>query len=81
MMLKLILVCDDVMKIIDFQVQNDQNLEMLFIDPKYFRVGYGTQILQTLIREDQVRYVEVNKENYNAVKFYQKNGFENIKNL
>lgn len=54
---------------------------MLFIDPKYFRKGYGTQILQTLIREDQVRYVEVNKENYNAVKFYQKNGFENIKNL
>ena len=52
---------------------------MLFIDPKYFRKGYGTQIHQTLIREDQVRYVEVNKENYNAVKFYQKNGFEKYK--
>ena len=54
---------------------------MLFIDPKYFRKGYGTQILQTLIREDQVRYVEVNKENYNAVKFYQKNGFEKYKRI
>ncbi|WP_413491690.1 GNAT family N-acetyltransferase [Staphylococcus capitis] len=70
--------CDDD-EIIGFSGTNDQNLEMLFIDPKYFRKGYGTQILQTLIREDQVRYVEVNKENYNAVKFYQKNGFEKYK--
>lgn len=72
--------CDED-EIIGFSGTNDQNLEMLFIDPKYFRKGYGTKILQTLIHEDKVRYVEVNKDNNNAVKFYQKNGFKNIKKL
>ncbi|BFL68365.1 MULTISPECIES: GNAT family N-acetyltransferase [Staphylococcus] len=70
--------CDED-EIIGFSGTNDQNLEMLFIDPKYFRKGYGTKILQTLIHEDKVRYVEVNKDNNNAVKFYQKNGFKKHK--
>lgn len=66
-------------EIIGFSGTKDQNLEMLFIDPKYFRKGYGTKILQTLIHEDKVRYVDVNKDNYNAVRFYQKNGFKKYK--
>lgn len=72
--------CDED-EIIGFSGTNDQNLEMLFIDPKYFRKGYGTKILQTLIHEDKVRYVEVNKDNNNAVKFYQKMVSKNIKKL
>ena len=42
---------------------------MLFLDPQYFRKGYGTEILQTLISEHKIQYVDVNKDNPNAVAF------------
>ena len=45
---------------------------MLFLDPKYFKLGYGTEILQTLIQEHKVQYVDVNKDNPNALSFYLK---------
>ncbi|GGG88952.1 hypothetical protein GCM10007342_09130 [Staphylococcus pragensis] len=48
---------------------------MLFIDPKYFNKGYGTKIVQYLIKENKVQFVDVNKDNKNAIKFYMKNGF------
>ena len=54
---------------------------MLFLDPKYFRKGYGTEILQTLIREHKVQYVDVNKDNPNAVAFYIKMGLKSMENL
>lgn len=66
-------------KVIGFSGSNDKNLEMLFIDPKYFKKGYGTKILQSLIQENKVQYVDVNKDNYNAVDFYIKNGFKKYK--
>lgn len=49
---------------------------MLFIDPKHFNKGYGTIILQSLIQEDKIQYVDVNKDNQHALKFYIKNGFK-----
>ena len=52
---------------------------MLFIDTKYFQKGYGTKILQYLIQENKVHYTDVNKDNYNAVNFYIKNGFKKYK--
>ncbi|WP_210618374.1 GNAT family N-acetyltransferase [Mammaliicoccus lentus] len=64
---------------IGFSGTNEQNLEMLFIDPKYFKKGYGTEILQHLIEEGKVQYVDVNIDNHNAVKFYNKNGFKVFK--
>lgn len=64
---------------IGFSGTNEQNLEMLFIDPKYFKKGYGTEILQYLIEENKVQYVDVNKDNHNAVNFYIKNGFKKYK--
>lgn len=64
---------------IGFSGTNEQNLEMLFIDPKYFQKGYGTEILQYLIQENKVLYVDVNKDNYHAVNFYIKNGFKKYK--
>ena len=54
---------------------------MLFLDPQYFRKGYGTEILQTLISEHKIQYVDVNKDNPNAVAFYIKNGFKSMENL
>ena len=61
---------------IDFSGINEKNLEMLFIDPKHFNKGYGTTILQSLIQEDKIQYVDVNKDNQYALKFYNKNGFK-----
>ena len=49
---------------------------MLFLDPQYFRKGYGTEILQTLISEHKIQYVDVNKDNPNAVAFYIKMGLK-----
>ena len=66
-------------EVIGFSGTNEKNLEMLFIDPKHFKKGYGTKILQSLIQENKVQYVDVNKDNQNAVKFYIKNGFKKYK--
>lgn len=63
-------------EIIGFSGTNNQNLEMLFIRPKYFNNVYGTEIVQYLIQENKIQYVDVNKDNQKAIKFYVKNGFE-----
>jgi GNAT superfamily N-acetyltransferase len=55
---------------------NEANLEMLFLDPKYFKQGYGTEILQTLIQEHKVQYVPSNHkyastcEKYVGISFF-----------
>lgn len=49
---------------------------MLFIDPEDFNKSYGTIILQSLIQEDKIQYVDVNKDNQHALKFYIKNSFK-----
>ncbi|MCD8878986.1 GNAT family N-acetyltransferase [Staphylococcus kloosii] len=66
-------------EVVGFSGINKQNLEMLFIAPEHFHKGYGTEILQYLIRENDIKYVDVNKDNHNALKFYQKNGFKQYK--
>ncbi|MCP6565165.1 GNAT family N-acetyltransferase, partial [Klebsiella pneumoniae] len=38
--------------------------------------GYGSEILQYLIQQGKVSYVDVNKDNERAIEFYLKNGFE-----
>ena len=43
--------------VIGFSGTNEANLEMLFLDPKYFKQGYGTEILQTLIQEHKVQFI------------------------
>lgn len=63
-------------EVIGFSGTNEQNLEMLFLDPQHFRNGYGSKILQYLIKEEAIKFVDVNKDNDKALKFYQKNGFE-----
>ncbi|PTK57309.1 GNAT family N-acetyltransferase [Staphylococcus nepalensis] len=61
---------------IGFSGTNEKNLEMLFIDPKHFNQGNGSEILQYLIQQGKVSYVDVNKDNERAIEFYLKNGFE-----
>lgn len=65
----------DGQKAIGFSGTHDDNLEMLFIDPKYFNQGYGTEILKSLIQQNKVKYVDVNQDNSRATKFYNKHGF------
>ena len=66
----------DEQEAIGFSGIHDHNLEMLFIDPKHFNQGYGSEILQYLIQQGKVSYVDVNKDNERAIEFYLKNGFE-----
>lgn len=64
--------------LIGFSGIYDQSLEMLFIDPVHFKKGYGTQIIQRLFEDKHITTVDVNEDNPNAVKFYHKQGFEQV---
>lgn len=54
----------------------DKKVEMLFIDPKYFGQGLGQKLLSFAVKELSADKVDVNEQNINALKFYQKFGFE-----
>lgn len=62
--------------LIGFSGVAEDSLEMLFLDPTYFKQGFGSQILQRLVAEKNIMFIDVNEDNPNAVKFYNKNGFE-----
>lgn len=65
-------------KCVGFSGTNQQTLEMLFIDPVYFRKGYGGEIIKKLIEQESIIFVDANKQNEGAVKFYQSQGFQVI---
>ncbi|MGL4696903.1 GNAT family N-acetyltransferase [Enterococcus larvae] len=69
---------DSSQNIIGFSGTKDNHLEMLFIDPPFQQKGYGSDILQILIQKNWMDSVDVNKQNFPAYKFYQKNGFKLI---
>ncbi|EJW15979.1 GNAT family N-acetyltransferase [Paenibacillus alvei] len=60
---------------VGFSGTHQNHLEMLFLDPDKSGRGYGTQIIQLLIKEFGVNSVDVNKDNERAKMFYLKNGF------
>ena len=66
-------------KIIGFIGVAKQNLEMLFIDPKYRGKGIGKKLLYYSIDNLNVIKVDVNEQNEQAVGFYKKFGFKTIK--
>lgn len=70
---------DSTEKIVGFSGTNDEHLEMLFLDPAFHRQGYGTEILHSLTKNQVILSVDVNKQNTQALHFYQKNGFEVIR--
>ncbi len=51
------------------------NIEMLFVHPDEMGKGYGTSLLEFAIKEKGILKVDVNEQNRNALKFYQKHGF------
>lgn len=54
----------------------DKKVEMLFLDPKIFGLGFGLQLLNFAVNQLEADKVDVNEQNPKAVKFYQKFGFE-----
>ncbi len=63
-------------KIIGFLGVADQNLEMLFIHPNYRGKQIGKTLLNFSIKKMNVKKVDVNEQNDQAVGFYKKYGFE-----
>ncbi|QED48165.1 GNAT family N-acetyltransferase [Cytobacillus dafuensis] len=61
--------------LIGFSAVNKQHLEMLFLKPNKTGKGYGKAIIYSLIKDFDIKTVDVNKDNKNATKFYINNGF------
>ncbi|OCX43673.1 hypothetical protein A7X81_02810 [Campylobacter ornithocola] len=69
------LICYDKDEMIGFLAFEDEKIEMLFLKSKYFNQGIGTALMSKAVNDYHLKYVEVNKDNYKAYKFYQKCGF------
>ncbi len=66
---------DEFGKIHAFSGISNQKLEMLFVDPNCFGMGYGKALLEHAIQEMNVTKVDVNEQNKQAVQFYLSQGF------
>lgn len=66
-------------KIVGFVGVADDKLEMLFIHPYQRGAGIGKQLLNHAIEEMNIRYVDVNEDNEQAVGFYEHMGFHCFK--
>ncbi|ULQ58645.1 GNAT family N-acetyltransferase [Brucepastera parasyntrophica] len=63
-------------KIIGFMGVSGENLEMLFIEKDSIGKGYGKKLLQYAIENLNVKRVDVNEQNKQALGFYEKSGFK-----
>lgn len=63
-------------KVAGFVGVADAKVEMLFLSPDYFGKGFGKELMQFAITKLKADKVDVNEQNTNAVRFYQKLGFE-----
>lgn len=59
-------------------VINEHHLEMLFLNPDKIGIGYGRTIISALIKDFNIKTVDVNKNNEKATNFYNRNGFRVI---
>ncbi|QGH34635.1 GNAT family N-acetyltransferase [Gracilibacillus salitolerans] len=48
---------------------------MLLLKPDKIGKGYGQAIISSLIKDFNIKKIDVNEDNENATKFYIKNGF------
>ncbi len=63
-------------KIAGFIGISNQKIEMLFLDPDYIGKGYGKHLVDYAFAAFDVNLVDVNEQNTDAIKFYEKIGFE-----
>lgn len=66
-------------EIIGFSAIAGDRLEMLFLDPDAIGKGFGRQIIVCLVKEFNIRFVDVNEQNEGAKAFYLKQGFKVVK--
>lgn len=57
---------------------SNDNIEMLFVHPDEMGKGYGSMLLKFATEHKGIRKVDVNEQNFLALKFYQKHGFSII---
>ena len=60
---------------VGFMGVQERKIEMLFLHPDYFRKGLGKIFVELAFRDLNVEYVDVNEQNPDAVKFYERMGF------
>lgn len=56
----------------------ESNIEMLFIKPEHFGSGIGYNLVTCAFDELNASKVDVNEQNPNAIKFYEKVGFKKV---
>lgn len=54
----------------------DAKIEMLFLDPNHINKGLGLMLMNYVITNFNIAFVDVNEQNFKALEFYQKIGFE-----
>lgn len=54
---------------------SDDKIEMLFVNPKFFKNGCGRRLVDFAEREKNIKKVDVNEENPQALAFYLHMGF------
>ena len=72
-------VVQDKLAPIGFMGIQGQKIEMLFLHPAYFRKGLGKQLVQRAFQELNVKFVDVNEQNPDATRFYERMGFQVFK--
>jgi len=60
---------------------NVMDLLRLGVHPDYQRVGFGTQLLQRLLQENEKAMLTVKKDNPRAIRLYRKHGFQIVGHL
>ncbi len=62
-------------KIVGFIGIHNHKIEMLFLLPEYMGKGLGRNLVTYAVKHHQANQVDVNEQNENALKFYEKFGF------
>lgn len=66
-------------RLIGFMGVQERKIEMLFLHPDYFLKGLGKELVQRAFDELGVEFVDVNEQNPDAKKFYERMGFKVFK--
>ncbi|WP_300702131.1 GNAT family N-acetyltransferase [Bacteroides sp.] len=71
-----LVIADDGINPVAFMGVESGKIEMLFVSPSYFGKGVGRELAELAISQYEVRYVDVNEQNPQAIGFYEHIGFE-----
>lgn len=72
-------IVEDDLRPVGFMGVQERKIEMLFLHPDYFRKGVGKELVQRAFRELAVEYVDVNEQNPDAARFYERMGFHTFR--